>query len=333
MDLELSDLPQDKLLLDLPQASLLSRMKDQETPEIQHELEHEVHSQMSPEHPSPSLLSRMTYLKDLQGMPLRQTRGSIRMYSYSAMPSSRSIVRGRCLKHLYMLTFNPNSSKHLATTGNGLTPRLGRSLPLLRAMTWSQLEVEMAARRAAANRPRQHSASPPVSDTDDQPSDGEPASKKPKLNESAYAWVAERKGKPTLLLENLSKSLKLLNVYTIDPKAAKHLLTNQPECPEFPDPEWKNVISGRVVNLDAVLSGQLSTTNDDLKVEKFGDIEVSFGVVEPTKVVKNGGDWSIAWNRTVRAIVFAFPHRHQELTRYGEYIINLFSVTHPTVHA
>ena len=68
------------------------------------------------------------------------------------------------------------------------------------------------------------------------------------------------------------------------------------------------------------------------RFEKFGDIEVSFGVVEPTKVIKNGGDWSIAWNRTVRAIVFAFPHHHQELTRYGEYIINLFSVTHPTVH-
>ena len=113
----------------------------------------------------------------------------------------------------------------------------------------------------------------------------------------------------------------------------KHSLTNQPDCPEFPDSEWKNVISGRVVNLDAVLSSQPSTTNDNLKVEKFGDIKVFFGVVEPTKVIKNGGDWSIAWNRTVRAIMFAFPHQHQELTRYGEYIINLFSVTHPTVHA
>jgi hypothetical protein len=178
------------------------------------------------------------------------------------------------------------------------------------------------------------STSPLVSDADEQPSDelGEPASKRPKLDESEYAWVAGRKGKLILLLENLSKTLKLFDVYTDDPKAVKRSLTNQPDCPEFPDSEWKNVISGRAVNLDAVLSGQLSTTNDDLKVEKFGDIEVSFGAVEPTKVVRNGGDWSIAWNRTVRAIAFAFPHRHQELTSYGEYIINLFSVTHPTVH-
>ena len=195
-------------------------------------------------------------------------------------------------------------------------------------------ELEMAARRAATTGPRQRSTSPPVSDADDQPevSDGEPITKKIKLDESAYAWVAGKKGKLTSLSENLSKSLKLLDVYTIDPKAAKRSLTNQPDCPEFPDSEWKNVISGRAVNLDAVLSGQLSTTNDNQKTEKFGDIEVSFGAVEPTKVVKNGGDWSIAWNRTVRAIVFAFPHRHLELTSYGEYIINLFSVTHPTVH-
>ena len=195
-------------------------------------------------------------------------------------------------------------------------------------------EVEMAARRAAAAGPRQRSTSPPVSDADEQQSDGEPTPKKPKFDESAYAWMAETKGKYVSLSENLTKTLKLLDVYTVDPKAAKRSLTNQPDCPEFPDSEWKNVISesGRAVNLDAVLSGQLSTTNDELKVEKFGDIEVSFGAVEPSKVVKNGGDWSIAWNRAVRAIVFAFPHRLQELTSYGEYIINLFSVTHATVH-
>ena len=192
----------------------------------------------------------------------------------------------------------------------------------------------MAARRAAKVGTRQRSSSAPVSDADEQLSDGEPTSKKPKSDESEYAWVAAKKGKPVLLSDNLSKTLKLelLDVYTVDPKAAKRSLTNQPDCPEFPDSEWKNVISGRAVNLDAVLTGQLSTTNDDLKTEKFGDFEVTFGAVEPTKIVKDGGDWLIAWNKTVRAITFAFPHRHSELTSYGEYIINLFSVTHPTVH-
>jgi hypothetical protein len=185
----------------------------------------------------------------------------------------------------------------------------------------------------AALNPFQRSPSPPGSDSDGQGSDGEPASKKVKVDESTYAWVASRKDKRTMLRDSLSKTLRLIEAYTIDPKATKRSLINEPDCPEFPDSEWKNIISGRAVNLDAVLSGQLSTTQDDAKVEKFGDFEISFGAVEPTKVVKNGGDWTIAWNRTVRATTFAFPHRIHELASYGEYIVNLFAVTHPSVHS
>ena len=193
-------------------------------------------------------------------------------------------------------------------------------------------DLDMAAKRAGKTSTRECSSSPAVSDADEQRSDDEPISKKAKFNESEYAWITEKKEGHISLSQNLTKTLKLLDIYTVDPKTAKRSLTNQHDCPEFPDSEWKNIISGRAVNLDAVLSGQLSTTNEDLKIEKFGDIEVSFGAVEPTKFIKNGGDWLIAWNRTVRATVFAFPHSIHELTNYGEYIINLFSVTHPSVH-
>ena len=183
--------------------------------------------------------------------------------------------------------------------------------------------------------PEQRSPSPPVSVSDHrQPeSDEEPAAKRVKVDESAYAWVRSRKDKQTVLRDTLSKTLKLIEAYTVDPKATKQSLVNKPDCPEFPDSEWKNIISGRAVNLDTVLSGQLSTTQDNLEIEKFGDLEISFGAVEPTKLVKNAGDWLIAWNRTVRAIIFAFPHQMQELTSYGEYIVNLFSVTHSSVHS
>jgi hypothetical protein len=196
-------------------------------------------------------------------------------------------------------------------------------------------EVEAATKRGgfSAVGALQRSASPPISVSDGHESDGEPASKRVKADESVYAWVAGRKDKRTVLRDSLAKTLRLIEAYTIDPKATKRSLINEPDCPEFPDSEWKNIISGRAVNLDAVLSGQLSTTQDDPKVEKFGDLEISYGAVEPTKVVKNGGDWSIAWNRTVRATVFAFPHRVLELTSYGEYIVNLFSVTHSSIHS
>jgi hypothetical protein len=194
-------------------------------------------------------------------------------------------------------------------------------------------ENAAAARRGRVFEQEKRSPSPSSSVSDGRQSDEQPVSKRIKIDKSAYAWIKNKQDKRTVLRDTLAKTLKLIEVYTIDPKATKRSLINEPDCPEFPDSEWKNIISGRSVNLDAVLSGQLSTTNDDPKVEKFGDLEISFGAVEPTKLVKNGGDWTIAWNRTVRATIFAFPHRAQELASYGEFIVNLFSVTHPSVHS
>ena len=193
-------------------------------------------------------------------------------------------------------------------------------------------EAGAASSRGKAFERVQRSPSPVVSVPGGDQSDDEPDTKRPRVDKSAYAWVADIQAKRTVLRDTLVKTLKLIEIYTIDPKSTKRSLVNEPDCPEFPDSEWKNVIAGRAVNLDAVLSGQLSTTQDDLKVEKFGDLEISFGAIEPTKVVKNAGDWTITWNRAVRATVFAFPHRLPELTSYGEYIVNLFSVTHSSVH-
>ena len=190
-------------------------------------------------------------------------------------------------------------------------------------------EVGAAVSKGRVINPLQRPSSPVILISDDLQSDGEPDTKRIKVDESAYAWVTNRQFKHTSLWDSLRKTLRLIKTYTIDPKVTKRSLVNEPDCPEFLDSEWKNIIAGRAVNLNAVLSRQLSTTHDDPKIKKFRDLEIMFGVVEPTKVVKNGGDWSIAWNRTVRATLFAFPHRIQELSSYGEYIINLFSTLTP----
>ena len=41
--------------------------------------------------------------------------------------------------------------------------------------------------------------------------------------------------------------------------------------------------------------------------------------------VESWGDWTMAWNRTVTATAFAFPHRLAELLTHGENIGRLFS--------
>ena len=193
-------------------------------------------------------------------------------------------------------------------------------------------ETAMAIQRGSEGNRERGTSQSPITDIDDLTSNEERVSKRPRADESAFAWASSENSETTTLSVNLVKTLEFLGIYTLDPKATRRSLSNSPACPEFPDSEWRNVITGKAVNLDAVLSGQLSTTNDDLRVEKFGELELSYGSVEPTKVVRNGGDWCIAWNRTVRATTFAFPHRLQELTGYGEYITSLFAVTHPSFH-
>jgi len=118
----------------------------------------------------------------------------------------------------------------------------------------------------------------------------------------------------------------------IDPKGTKCSLVNSPTCPEFPDSEWTNILAGRAINLDAVLSGYYSTSNNDERVEEIGDLEICFVTVNPTKTVSTAGEWSIAWNRALRATSTAFPHRAGELAEYAEYIIGLFAATDVHFH-
>ena len=74
-------------------------------------------------------------------------------------------------------------------------------------------ELDMAAKQAGKTGTRERSSSPAVSDTDGQRSDDEPISKKAKFSESEYAWITEKKEGHISLSQNLTKTLKLLDIY------------------------------------------------------------------------------------------------------------------------
>ena len=159
-----------------------------------------------------------------------------------------------------------------------------------------------------------------------------PPPKRAKPDDSKFPWTISDFIHGATLSPSLSKSLKLLKLYAIDPKGAKRSLINSPSCPEFPDSEWTNVLAGRAINLDTVLTGYYSTSNNDERVEEIGDFEIRFGTVNPTKIVSTAGEWSITWNRSSWAICAAFPHRAGELAQYAEYIIGLFAATDVHFH-
>ena len=159
-----------------------------------------------------------------------------------------------------------------------------------------------------------------------------PVVKRVRTDEPEFPWSVSDFIHSAVLSPSLDRSLKLLQLYSVDPKKAKRSLANSPTCPEFPDSEWTNILAGRAVNLDHVLSGYYSVSNNDERTESIGDVEIKFGTVSPTKLVSTTGDWSIAWNRTSRATTVAFPHRASELIDYSKYIIGLFGATDTIFH-
>ncbi|KIM83253.1 hypothetical protein PILCRDRAFT_7213 [Piloderma croceum F 1598] len=103
-----------------------------------------------------------------------------------------------------------------------------------------------------------------------------------------------------------------------------HLL-NSGAAPEFPDLEWKSLLSGLAVNLDAVFSGCYSTEHNSKITHEINDFTISTQEATTSKAVKSAGDWFITWNQTSAATTFAFPHRSKECQDYGRHILDLFA--------
>ena len=93
------------------------------------------------------------------------------------------------------------------------------------------------------------------------------------------------------------------------------------QVPEFLDSKWNNVLAGKKVNLDTVLSGMYSTVTDNQPIENIGDLKLHFGAKKPSKTVKSHGDWVIAWRIAFKAV---FPHCEAEMEVYNNYIMSYF---------
>ena len=149
---------------------------------------------------------------------------------------------------------------------------------------------------------------------------------------SRYAWAGTGAVRSALLSANLRATNELLRQYSVDIKRAKRDLLHTVGAPEFPASEWDNILRGFAVDLDRVLGALYSISNDDDEVTELGPFKVSAPRVRATRKVGDAGQWVYAWNQTVVATSFAFPHRLRELTEYGSHILGLFRVLAPQFH-
>lgn len=205
----------------------------------------------------------------------------------------------------------------------------------------AQSSREDAARRGGAGVPRRTEADP----EEDAPGATEPecsrvsGSPEPQAtsgrrgtDESLFAWAHDEDSQIHQLTPSQELTRKLVRNQTADIKLTKHNLFSARGLPEFPDSEWVKVIQGKAVDFDVVFSGIHSTVSDNRATESFGDFEFRFGHTKPSKVVKNHGDWLIAFSSFQRAMRFIFPHREAELIRYSEYISSYFASIDAAAH-
>jgi len=162
--------------------------------------------------------------------------------------------------------------------------------------------------------------------------DDEHQSGRRRINTGAFPWVIEEDVMPAQLSTELRQTLSILENFSRDIKVSKSSLLNSARCPQFPDSEWTNMLSGRVIDFDHVLSGVYSAAPDEHRREQLGSIEVVVGNSTPVRVVKTHSHWVIAYEQYVEATLYVFPHRRNELLIYGKFIRQLFTSFPPELH-
>jgi len=127
----------------------------------------------------------------------------------------------------------------------------------------------------------------------------------------------------------LELTLKLRNNYALDLKMSKQAVLGFPRCPLLPDSLWNDVLLDRYVDFDKILTGYYALESDHRETQSFGNLDISLNTGgssgKMSKEIRIYGEWSIAYARYTRAVVFVYPHRNRELEDYEEYLAGQFA--------
>jgi len=202
--------------------------------------------------------------------------------------------------------------------------------PLERSATASDKEAEIiraVGQEQSGKRRRVSSTSDSEEDIAGEDGESEGLSnKKKRLFERDMPWFQRESTSRQTANPSCSKTREILTQFAGDYNIIKHWINVSHSAPHgFPAAEWENIIKGRLVNLDSVLSSLHHISPVKENVGRVGSTEISLGRTEPSRKVKTSGEWTSAWNATIKATSFAFPHREDELREYGDYMDREFS--------
>ena len=146
-------------------------------------------------------------------------------------------------------------------------------------------------------------------------------------DESLFAW--NHPSNICLPIDpKLELTLKLKNNYVLDLKLSKISVLGIPRCPIFPDSQWNDVLLDRYVDFDKILTSYYALESEHRDTQTIGNLDISLntgGSSKPSKEIRIYGEWTIAYARYTRAVLFVYPHRMRELEDYQEYMAGQFS--------
>jgi hypothetical protein len=159
--------------------------------------------------------------------------------------------------------------------------------------------------------------------------------KRVKLLESEMPWhIPSDSSSADAGNPSCQETCRLLRTYNRDISGAKFFVKVAPNSPSgIPSSQWERILKGDAIDLNQIFASLHHTVPDEERTGRMGDTEISFGVPEAKKKIHTAAEWSSAWRRASKAIVFAFPHRREELLEYGDYIESEFAAKVSSSHS
>jgi hypothetical protein len=162
--------------------------------------------------------------------------------------------------------------------------------------------------------------------------DHEPRTIKRRAREEEMPWYSN--AVTSVRRGSCVETCRTLYRFSEDLSGVKALLRVAYNLPEgIPSSQWDRLLRGESVDLDQVLSAMHFINLNEERKGRLGTAEVVFAVAESKRHVRTGAEWSAAFRRLSKAVVFLFPHRRDELLEYAEHIEGLFSAKHTNAHS
>lgn len=151
------------------------------------------------------------------------------------------------------------------------------------------------------------------------------------VNPADYAWNWRIVGMPVKWrsVNPLMRRTQLLRgVYARDPKQAIASLLDQYDKPNFPPSLWKTVLLHEFLELEKLYGETFTleaTKPDTYSLGPKVEIEIQeSGGGAKSKAIKDFGIWATLWDQYAAAVIYAYPHRANELAAYRKWIVNYF---------